>query len=82
MNKPVIHTAVLAVTPTASLPMSAAHAPIDDRLLGLSMIGVDKAWKQGFLGREIQRRSAELGRDVLCGGTFDLSTSAGLRRAV
>ena len=53
MNKPIIHTAVLAVALTASLPISAAHAQIHESLWGLSMIGVDKAWEQGFRGNGI-----------------------------
>lgn len=62
--------------------MSAAHTQIEDRLWSLSMIGVDKAWEQRFCGWDIEGRSAELGRDVLCGGgTCDLSTSAGLKGA-
>lgn len=53
MNKPIIHTAVLAVALTAGLPISAAHAQIHERLWGLSLIGVDKAWEQGFRGNGI-----------------------------
>lgn len=53
MNKPIIHTAVLAVALTAGLPISAAHAQLDERLWGLSMIGVDKAWAQGFRGNGV-----------------------------
>lgn len=44
---------MLAVALIASLPISAAHAQIDDRLWGLSMIGVDKAWAQGFRGNGV-----------------------------
>ena len=44
---------MLALALTAGLAISAAHAQIDDRLWGLSMIGVDKAWEQGFRGNGI-----------------------------
>ena len=53
MNKPIVHTAVLAVALTAGLPISAAHAQIDERLWGLSMIGADKAWELGYRGNGV-----------------------------
>jgi subtilase-type serine protease len=53
MSKPIIHTAMLAVALTASLPISAAHAQIDSRLWGLSMVGADKAWELGYRGNGV-----------------------------
>ena len=50
MTKPRPLVVVLAATLTVGLPMQTAHAQIDERLWGLSMIGVDKAWAQGFRG--------------------------------
>lgn len=53
MTKSIVHTAIVAVALSASLPISAAHAQIDERLWGMSMIGVDKAWERGFRGNGI-----------------------------
>ena len=53
MTKPRPLVVVLAATLTVGLPMQTAHAQIDERLWGLSMIGVDKAWAQGFRGNGV-----------------------------
>lgn len=53
MYSPTTIAAVLAGTLAWALPVTTAQAQVDPRLWGLSMIGVDKAWAQGFDGRGI-----------------------------